>query len=175
VSRYLLFVAHNNACIAPFFAVYREALGVDVLITAPQKGWSGPACAALVCLSAAARAKLDVTESSSFICDLGKWTQITEAYTVKHAHAYHATMPTDALVKARDAMAATEAFGFEKVRAAADKLGAGVRAALRARGIGEVSTVGCRVFVSCSLYHACLYPACSHVTSNLSHVGYTCL
>jgi aspartate aminotransferase-like enzyme len=69
---------------------------VDVLISAPQKGWSGSPCCALVALGERARARIDETSSSSFACDLKKWLQIMEAYE-KGGHAYHATMPTDAL------------------------------------------------------------------------------
>ena len=52
------------------------ACGVDVLISAPQKGWSSSACCALVMLSERARAAIDATTSTSFACDLKKWLQI---------------------------------------------------------------------------------------------------
>ena len=103
-----------------------EETGVDVLLTAPQKGWSASPCAALVMMSPHARARLDETTSSSFANDLKKWTQIMETYE-GGAHAYHATMPTDALRHFRDALMEAEAFGLEALKAAQIKLGQQVR------------------------------------------------
>jgi aspartate aminotransferase-like enzyme len=103
-----------------------EDTGVDVLLTAPQKGWSASPCAALVMMSPRARARLDETTSSSFANDLKKWTQIMETYE-GGAHAYHATMPTDALRHFRDALIEAEAFGLEALKAAQIKLGQQVR------------------------------------------------
>ena len=103
-----------------------EDTGVDVLLTAPQKGWSASPCAALVMMSARARARLDETTSSSFANDLKKWTQIMETYE-GGAHAYHATMPTDALRHFRDALIEAEAFGLEALKAAQIRLGQQVR------------------------------------------------
>ncbi|MGB1872091.1 MAG: alanine--glyoxylate aminotransferase family protein [Candidatus Puniceispirillaceae bacterium] len=103
-----------------------EQTGVDVLLTAPQKGWSASPCAALVMMSARARARLDETTSSSFANDLKKWTQIMETYE-GGAHAYHATMPTDALRHFRDALIEAEAFGLEALKAAQIRLGQQVR------------------------------------------------
>ena len=99
-----------------------EATGVDVLVSAPQKGWSGSPCCAMVMLSERARAAIDGTTSTSFACDLKKWLQIMEAYE-GGAHMYHATMPTDALTRLRDVMQETRAYGFEKVRAEQTTLG----------------------------------------------------
>jgi aspartate aminotransferase-like enzyme len=93
-----------------------DATGVDVLVSAPQKGWSASPCCAMVMMSAAARERIEGTTSTSFACDLKKWLQIMEAYE-GGAHAYHATMPTDGLVTLRDVMRETEAYGFEKVKA----------------------------------------------------------
>ncbi|APR05976.1 aminotransferase class V-fold PLP-dependent enzyme [Thauera chlorobenzoica] len=118
-----------------------EATGVDVLISAPQKGWTASPCCAMVMLSAVARARLDATTSTSFACDLKKWLQIMEAYE-GGAHAYHATMPTDGLVKLYEVMRETEAYGFDKVKAEQLELGARVRAALEARGIRSVAADG---------------------------------
>ncbi len=115
--------------------------GIDVLISAPQKGWSASPCSGLVMLSERARARIDETTSSSFACDLKKWLQIMEAYE-GGGHAYHATMPTDALVKFRDTMKETEAYGFEKVRAEQQALGDRVRALLAARGFKSVAAAG---------------------------------
>jgi aspartate aminotransferase-like enzyme len=89
-----------------------QATGVDVLISAPQKGWSSSPCCALVMMSERARTAVDGTTSTSFSCDLKRWLGIMEAYE-KGGHAYHATMPTDALAKLRDTMKETERFGFE--------------------------------------------------------------
>ena len=118
-----------------------QATGVDVLISAPQKGWSGPPCCALVMLSEAARQQIDATTSSSFACDLKKWLQIMETYE-GGAHAYHATMPTDALTKLRDVMLETQAYGFERLCADQWTLGRRARAALESRGYASVAAAG---------------------------------
>ncbi|MDA8448096.1 aminotransferase class V-fold PLP-dependent enzyme [Paracidovorax valerianellae] len=118
-----------------------QATGVDVLISAPQKGWSGSPCCAMVMLSERARQAIDGTTSSSFACDLKKWMQIAEGYE-KGQHAYHTTLPTDALVQLRDVMAETRDYGFEKVRAEQIALGARVRALLQSRGFPSVAAEG---------------------------------
>ncbi len=118
-----------------------KATGVDVLISAPQKGWSGSPCCAFVMLSERARAAIDGTTSSSFAIDLKKWLSVMETYE-KGAHVYHTTMPTDALTKTRDAMVETRAIGFEKLRAAQIELGRKVRALLVRRGFPSVATEG---------------------------------
>ena len=118
-----------------------EAMGVDVLISAPQKGWSGSPCAGLVMMNAATRERMESTTSSSFACDLKKWTQIMEAYE-GGGHAYHATMPTDALTSFRDVMQETAAYGFDKVKEEQLELGAGVRAVLEAAGFPSVAAAG---------------------------------
>ena len=118
-----------------------QATGVDVLISAPQKGWSGSPCCAMVMLSQRARAAIDSTTSSSFACDLRKWLQIAEGYE-QGKHAYHATMPTDALQRLRDMMLETRALGFEQARARQVELGARVRALLESRGFPSVAAPG---------------------------------
>ena len=118
-----------------------QATGVDVLVSAPQKGWSGSPCCAMVMLSERARAAIDGTTSSSFACDLKKWLQIMETYE-NGGHAYHATLPTDALSRVRDVMLETRAYGFEKVRAEQIELGAKVRALFESRGIPSVAAEG---------------------------------
>ena len=115
-----------------------RALGVDVLISAPQKSWSGPPCAGLVMLGERATERLAQTTSSSFACDLGKWRQIMAAYE-NGGHAYHATLPTDALTRARDMMLETERDGFETTRARQLELGTRVRALLESRGFPSVA------------------------------------
>ena len=115
--------------------------GVDVLVSAPQKGWSSSPCCAMVMLSERARVAIDSTTSTSFACDLKKWLQIMEAYE-NGGHAYHATMPTDALTRLREVMKETQAYGFDKVRAEQIDLGAKVRALFESRGIPSVAAVG---------------------------------
>jgi aspartate aminotransferase-like enzyme len=118
-----------------------HATGVDVLVSAPQKGWSGSPCCAFVMLGERARERIDSTTSTSFACDLRKWLQITEAYE-NGGHAYHATMPTDALVRTRDAMVETHTRGFENQRAAQWALGSAVRAMLARKGFASVAAEG---------------------------------
>ena len=118
-----------------------KAIGVDVLISAPQKGWSGSPCAAFVMMNEAARDAALSGSSSSFACDLGKWLEIMQAYE-NGAHAYHATMPTDALAVCRDVMKETEAYGFDRVRAEQQELGDRVRALLAGKGIQSVAAPG---------------------------------
>jgi aspartate aminotransferase-like enzyme len=118
-----------------------EACHVDVLITAPQKGWSGSPCSGLVMLSASARERIESTASTSFACDLLKWLQIMEAYE-KGGFAYHATMPTDALKAFRDVMKETEQYGFDKLKAAQLELGRRVRDLLAGKGIKSVAAKG---------------------------------
>jgi aspartate aminotransferase-like enzyme len=118
-----------------------KATGVDVLISAPQKGWSSTPCAGLVMLSDRALARLEATTSDSFAADLKKWRAIMAAYE-GGGHAYHATLPTDGLLAFRDAMAETRAYGVEKLRDAQWDLGSRVRAALAARGIRSVAADG---------------------------------
>lgn len=118
-----------------------EASGVDILISAPQKGWSGSPCCGLVMLNATAREKIDHTTSSSFACDLGKWLSIMEAYE-NGGHAYHATMPTDALATFHKVMGEIEAIGFDTVRQQQQELGDKVRAALTDKGVKSVAAEG---------------------------------
>jgi aspartate aminotransferase-like enzyme len=121
--------------------VNMEQTGVDVLLSAPQKGWSSSPCCAMVMLNERARAAIDATTSSSFACDLKKWLQIMEAYE-NGAHAYHATLPTDALTRLREVMLETQAYGFEKVRQEQIELGAKVRALFESRGLPSVAAEG---------------------------------
>ena len=121
--------------------VNMETTGVDVLISAPQKGWSSSPCCAMVMLSERARKAIDGTASTSFAMDLKKWLQIMETYE-GGGHAYHATMPTDALTRLCAIMKETRAYGFGKVRAEQIALGAGVRALFESRGIKSVAADG---------------------------------
>lgn len=115
--------------------------GVDVLISAPQKGWSASPCSGLVMLSDAAVAKVNTTTSSSFSCDLKKWLHIMQAYE-QGGHAYHATMPTDSLKYFRDMMKEQEVFGFELMRERQIELGQKVRALLASKGFNSVAAQG---------------------------------
>jgi aspartate aminotransferase-like enzyme len=116
-------------------------VGIDILISAPQKGWSASPCAALVMLNNDALALLETTTSNSFACDLKKWHQIMQAY-VNGGHAYHATMPTDALTAFRDTMLETKEYGFDKVKAEQIELGQKARAMLESKGIKSVAAEG---------------------------------
>ena len=116
-------------------------LGVDVLISAPQKGWSSTPCAGLVMMSEAAEARVKASKADSFAVDLAKWRAIMEAYEAG-GHAYHATMPTDGLQQFRDAMLETRAFGYAEAKDAQWRLGDAVRAALKARGVRSVAADG---------------------------------
>ncbi len=118
-----------------------QATGVDVLISAPQKGWSASPSAGLVLLSARAVARIQDTVSNSFALDLKKWLAIMAAYE-GGGHAYHATMPTDALRAFRDTMLETQAYGFDRLKAAQWQLGDAVRALLAARGVVSVAAEG---------------------------------
>lgn len=118
-----------------------QATGVDILISAPQKGWSASAGCAFIMLSPLAREKIETTQSTSFACDLRKWLQIMESYE-QGAVAYHTTMPTDALTVLRATMEETAAYGFDKVRAEQQALGDRVRALLVAKGFKSVAAEG---------------------------------
>ena len=129
-------------CIASGCAwIDMKATGVDVLISAPQKGWSASPSAGLVMLSERAVARLEETTSDSFAIDLKKWHQIMQAYE-NGGHAYHATMPTDALRAFRDTMLETKEYGFDKLRDAQWQLGNEVRAYLKVKGITSVAADG---------------------------------
>ena len=116
-------------------------LGVDVLVSAPQKGWSAPPSAGLVMMRQAALEACRASASTSFAVDLGKWLTIAEAY-LAGGHAYHATLPTDALRTLRDAMLEAKSVGFETLRAAQWDLGRQVRALLAERQIASVAAEG---------------------------------
>jgi len=118
-----------------------KATGVDILISAPQKGWSASPSAALIMLNDRALKELEKTTSNSFACDLKKWHQIMQAYE-NGGHAYHATMPTDALLQFRNTMLETKEYGFEKVKAEQIELGQKVREMLESRGIRSVAAQG---------------------------------
>lgn len=118
-----------------------QANGVDVLISAPQKGWSSPPSSALIMLSDAAVERVQATQSTSFAADLKKWLQIMQAYE-NGGHAYHATVPTDALVRLRDNMQETRQHGFANMKERQWALGNRVRALLATNGFPSVAAEG---------------------------------
>lgn len=118
-----------------------KAVGVDILISAPQKGWSSSPCAALIMMNQAALDVMATTTSTSFAANLKQWHMIMQAYE-NGGHAYHATMPTDALAKFRDTMLETQAYGFDKVRDEQLALGKRVRQMLESKGIHSVAAEG---------------------------------
>jgi aspartate aminotransferase-like enzyme len=118
-----------------------RATGVDVLISAPQKGWSSSPCCAMVMLSQHARQAIDQTQSSTFAMDLRKWLQVMETYEAG-GHVYHTTLPTDALVRLREVMLETEAYGFAKVRQEQIELGRQVREVVVQAGFPSVAAAG---------------------------------
>lgn len=115
-----------------------QDLGIDVVVSAPQKGWSGSPCCAMVMLSERATERLKETQSNSFACDLGKWHSIMQAYE-NGGHAYHATMPTDGLRRLRDIMQETRDYGFAKVKEEQKAIGHGVRSMLNRHGFESVA------------------------------------
>jgi aspartate aminotransferase-like enzyme len=118
-----------------------KATGVDVLISAPQKGWSSTPSAGLVMLSQRAADRMAATTSNSFAVDLKKWHAIMQAYE-NGGHAYHATMPTDGLRAFRDTMLETRQYGFDKLKAAQWELGNAVRRVLADKGLRSVAADG---------------------------------
>ncbi len=118
-----------------------RATGVDILISAPQKGWSSSPCCAMVMMSKHARQAIDQTQSTTFAMDLRKWLQVMETYEAG-GHVYHTTLPTDALVRLREVMLETEAYGFAKVRQEQIELGRQVRQLLVQSGYPSVAAPG---------------------------------
>ncbi|WP_339668654.1 aminotransferase class V-fold PLP-dependent enzyme [Dasania marina] len=129
-------------CIASGCAwVDMQATGVDLLISAPQKGWSASPCSGLVMMSDRALEKIENTTSSSFACDLKKWKEIMNAYE-NGGHAYHATLPTDSLVRFHEIMQETEQLGFDKVRQQQFALADSVCGLLHSKGFKSVAAPG---------------------------------
>lgn len=118
-----------------------QANGVDILLSAPQKGWSGSPCCGLVMLSSLALQRIASTTSTSFACDLAKWLSIMQAYE-NGGHAYHATMPTDSIARFHEVMKETEVYGFDRVKLEQQALGDKVRALLASKGFKSVAAKG---------------------------------
>lgn len=118
-----------------------KSLGVDVLISAPQKGWSGPSCCGIVMLSQRARDLVDGVSSDTFACNLGKWLDVMEKYE-DGGHMYFATMPTDALAAFRDVINEARGFGFDSLKKKQWELGTRIREILSSKGIKSVAGKG---------------------------------
>merc|ERR1719373_1352441 len=119
-----------------------KATGVDLLISAPQKGWTGPACVGIVCMSAEARKRVGAAPpSNSFCCRLDKWTTVMDKYT-GGGFMYYTTLPTDALMTFRDVMLETEIYGFDRVKAEMIEMGAKIRAVLEKNGYASLAAEG---------------------------------
>ncbi len=117
------------------------ATKVDIIISAPQKGWSSSPCCALIAMSERARQKIDATSSTSYSCDLKKWLQIMETYE-GGAHVYHTTMPTDSLKVLRDVMKETQSYGFANLKKQQEILGTKVRQLMEEKGFKSVAAAG---------------------------------
>ena len=119
-----------------------QKTNVDVLISAPQKGWSGPACCGLVMMNARARAMVDKTENSSFSADLARWTAVMEKYEQPGGFMYHTTLPTDSIMAFRDSMLETKAMTWKGAKDAQQDLGDKMRQMLAAKGFKSVAAKG---------------------------------
>ena len=118
-----------------------QQTGVDILISAPQKGWTGPPCAALVMLSSAAADRMVDTTETSFAMSLKRWSAIMESYE-KGGFGYHTTMPTDALRDFHEVTAETLQVGLPALKEAQLSLGAQARAILDRKGLISVAAPG---------------------------------
>jgi aspartate aminotransferase-like enzyme len=126
---------------AAFTPAPLKEVGVDILISAPQKGWSASRSGGLVLLSKFARIAIDKTTSTSFAIDLKRWLEVMEAYEAG-SYAYHSTLPTDAIVKFHSAMKEAEAFDFDKIKQAQKKLGLKVPSFLNKKQFRSVASEG---------------------------------
>ena len=118
-----------------------KKLGIDVLISAPQKGWSSSPCSGLVMMSRYAREQMESTTSDSFCCDLKKWKAIMEAYE-QGGHAYHATMPTDALKQLHETIGEVKEVGLDQLQLNQQALGVKIRKLLQNYGFKPVAAEG---------------------------------
>jgi aspartate aminotransferase-like enzyme len=118
-----------------------EKVGADVLITAPQKGWSGTPCCGIIMLSDRGVERMNNTTSSAFGIDLKKWHTVMQAYE-NGGFAYHVTMPTDSLVHFAKIMKETEDYGFDRVFDEQVALGKMARELLESRGYKSVAAPG---------------------------------
>ena len=118
-----------------------KGLGVDLLISAPQKGWSAPPCCGMVMMSEAAKTAVQNSQSNSFAMDLKKWLEIMQAYE-NGGHAYLATMPTNALEVLRDVMVESAKIGFAELKQRQQTLGTRIREVMKERGVQSVAADG---------------------------------
>ena len=116
-------------------------LNVDVLISAPQKGWSGPACCGFVMLNGRAKERLATTQSTSFSADLKMWVDVAAQYDQGNFK-YHTTLPTDALMEVHRSALETKAMGWDNAKRAQWELGNKVRDVLTSRGLTSVAAPG---------------------------------
>ena len=153
-------------CIASGCAwVDMEALAVDCIVTAPQKGWSGPACCGIVLLNERARrlveaAPAETMTAGSYCCNLKTWLAVMAEYEAGGC-TDHTTLPTDALVAFRAVVRETSAFGFQAAKERMTALGRTVRHALAVRGLRSVAAAG---FESPGVV-VCYTPATAQTTS----------
>lgn len=117
------------------------ALDVDVLLSAPQKGWSGSPGVGYVMLSARGRDAVASGTATSFALDLNRWLAISDGYRAGSA-GYHSTMPTDTIARNLQQMVETRERGFDALRDAQIELGTQVRALLAAHGLPSVAASG---------------------------------
>ncbi|MEE2820284.1 MAG: aminotransferase class V-fold PLP-dependent enzyme [Pseudomonadota bacterium] len=118
-----------------------DELGVDVLITAPQKGWTSTPCAGIIMLSDRALARLETTTSDSFVLDLKKWYSIMDAY-LSGGHAYHVTVPTDGLANFLETYNEMAAVGFDALKTRQIELGRQVRELIESYGFKSLAAEG---------------------------------
>lgn len=121
-----------------------KKLDIDAYITAPQKGWTGPACVGIVMLGERGLEHMKKTQSSSFIVDMNKWHAVMNAY-IGGGHMYHLTMPTDALITFENIVRESrEQIGLDVLEKKQWELGRRTVAALEAHGADIVAAEGFR-------------------------------
>ncbi|KAK3238322.1 hypothetical protein CYMTET_51651, partial [Cymbomonas tetramitiformis] len=141
--------------------------GVDVIVSAPQKGWSGPACAGLLMLSERATEAVLSTTSSSMALNVQKWYNVMKSY-LDGGFMYYTTMPTDGLALFRDVAQQTKAlpqpgdYGFAKIKADFQKMGSDIRAMMESKGLKAR-----RCHASTALYTAPLLSLMSAIVLSL--------
>lgn len=129
-------------CIASGTAwVDMQATGADVVISAPQKGWTGPACIGIAMLSPRAVEAVNNTTSTSMVLNLKKWLAVADAYE-NGGFMYYTTMPTDAMVLFNKAAQETKKYGFERVKNEFWELGMETRAMMKGKGFKSVAAPG---------------------------------
>ena len=118
-----------------------EILGIDLLLTAPQKGWSSTPCAGVIMLNKNAREKIKKTTSSSYSCDLHKWLTVMESYEDNN-YTYHTTFPTDGLKNFRTNILEIKKIGYQKTTDLQIQLGQKMRKLTEDFGYVSVAAKG---------------------------------